>query len=286
MDMDTLAVFRALAGRQILAMDKDDLISAIIMAEKKSKTYADNFPEDEERTEKPVDAGNGVRIIPIKGIISHGFDKYTRFYFGMTETENITQWTKDAITDSSVRAIVFHIDSPGGFVQGVAETAEILAEATRAKPTIAQTSTQMASAAFWLGAAANLIYATPSATVGSIGVFTTHFDVQGWMDEMGVRLEVYKSGENKAAGIGGTSLTKSQKALIQADIDSIGAEFRAFVSAHRRWIKPEAMDGRAVSAKASMAAGMGLVDSFADLQAAIRDAATLATRADKSPSGV
>jgi len=284
MTPDALAVFRALSGKQILAMDRDALLSAIVMAEKKGKTYADAFPEDEERTEKPTDAGDGVRVIPIKGIISHGFDKYTRFYFGMTETDHIAQWVQNAVADPSVKAIVFDIASPGGYVTGTAETASIMADASRAKPTIAHTSTLMASAAFWMGSAASLIYATPSATVGSIGVFTTHLDVTEYMERMGVSLEVYKSGENKAAGIGGTSLTAGQKAILQADIDAIGAEFRSWVVAHRRLVVPEAMDGRAVSAKVSTAAGMGLVDSLADLKTAIRDAAALGRRADKSPT--
>jgi signal peptide peptidase SppA len=284
MTPEALAVFRALSGKQILAMDRDALLSAIVMADRKGKVYADAFPDDEERTEKPTDAGNGVRVIPIKGIVSHGFDKFTRFYFGMTETDNIAQWTRNAVADPAVKAIVFDISSPGGYVTGTAETASVMAEATVAKPTIAHTSTLMASAAFWMGASAALVYATPSATVGSIGVFTTHLDVSEYMERMGVSLEVFKSGDQKAAGIGGTALTDAQKAVLQADIDSIGAEFREWVVARRRAVVPEAMDGRAVSAKASIRAGMGLVDSLADLSTAIRDAAALGRRADKSPN--
>lgn len=281
---DSASVFRALSGRQIMAIEREQLFAAVVLAEKKGKIYADNFPDEEEFTQKPTDAGNGVRVIPIKGIVSHGFDKYVRFYFGMIETDHVAAWVRNAVADPSVKAIVFDVDSPGGYFQGTAETAEAIAEASRSKPTIAHTSTLMASAAYWMGASASLIYATPSATVGSIGVFTTHLDVSAWMEQAGVELQVFKSGANKAAGIGGTALTDAQKDIIQADIDSIGAEFRGWVTAHRAAVIPEAMDGRAVSAKAAKSTGMGLVDSIADLQTAIRDAAILGRRADKSPN--
>ncbi len=283
MTHESANLFHALAGRQILAISREHLFAAIVMAEKKCQLYADNFPEDEERTEKPVDGGDGVRVIPVKGIVSHGEDKYTRFYLGMLETDNVAQWVENAVVDPSVKAIVLDVASPGGYVTGTAELASLVAEASRQKPIIAHTSTLMASAAYWIGSAATLVYATPSATVGSIGVFTTHLDVSAWMDAQGIDLQVFRSGENKAAGIGGTALTDGQKGILQADIDSIGDEFRAWVLASRKTVAPSSMDGRAMSAKAAVAQGNGLVDSLATLKTAIRDAAALGRRADKSP---
>lgn len=283
MNSESANLFRALASRQILAISKEHLFSAVVLAEKKARVYADNFPEDEELTEKPVDAGDGVRVIPLNGIVSHGENKYTRFYLGMLETDNVAAWVENAVADPAVKAMVLSVNSPGGYVTGTAELANIVAEASRSKPIIAHTSTLMASAAYWISSAASLVYATPSATVGSIGVFTTHLDMSEWMEANGLRLEVFKSGENKAAGIGGTSLTDGQKAILQADIDSIGAEFRAAVVGRRRLVAPAALDGRALGARAAVEQGTGLVDSLANLKQAIRDAAALGRRADKSP---
>lgn len=282
MNTEAATIFRALSGRQIMAIDRDHLFSAIVMAEKRGKVYADQFPDDEPLTEKPVDAEGGVRVIPLQGIVSHGENKFTRFFLGMTETDHVATWIQNAVADPAVKAIVLNVSSPGGYVTGTGELANVVAEAAKQKPIIAHTSTLMASAAYWISAGASLIYATPSATVGSIGVFTTHLDMSRAYANAGMDLQIFKSGDMKAAGIGGTSLTDAQKANLQADIDAIGVDFRAWVSANRLAVLPEAMDGRAMSGKAAFTAQNGLVDSLADLKAAIRDAAILGARADKS----
>jgi len=278
MNLQESMIFRALATRQVFAIDRQRLFSAVVLAMAKQTNVADAHPEDEDWFQKPFDAGNGVRVIPLSGMVSHGEPDWMRWAFDMVETEHVETWMRNAVADQKVKAIVFSINSPGGYVTGTPEMGNTVAWAATQKPMIAHTSTLACSAAYWAGCGANLFYATASATVGSVGVFTTHMDFTGMMEEMGIELEVFKSGANKAAGIGGTRLTAEQKQMIQEHVDGIGAEFRAHVVAHRGAVNPAFIDGRAVSAREDRKAGGGLVDSIADLETAIRDAGKLAMR--------
>jgi signal peptide peptidase SppA len=276
MNLQEGMIFKALASRQVFAMDRGRLFSAVVMAA--HKAAADDFPEDEDWYQKPYDAEGGVRVIPLVGMVSHGEPDWLRYAYDMVETEHVATWTRNALADPKVKAIVYSVNSPGGYVTGTPELSSIVAEASRQKPSIAHTSTLMASAAYWIASGASLIYATPSATVGSIGVFTTHVDLSRMMEEMGIEYQVFKSGANKAAGIGGTELTTEQKQMIQEHVDGIGADFRSHVTANRHGIAAGALDGRAISAREDRQRGWGLVDSIADLAAAIRDAAVLGAR--------
>jgi signal peptide peptidase SppA len=285
MNFEESVIFKALATRQVFAIDRARLYSAVVLAAAKQKNVADAYPEDEEWFQKPYDAGNGVRVIPLSGMVSHGEADWMRYFLDMVETDHVETWMRNAVADPKVTAIVLSINSPGGYVTGTPELGATVAWAAKQKPMIAHTSTLACSAAYWIGCGANLFYATASATVGSIGVFTTHMDLTEYWREMGVEVEVFKSGKNKAAGIAGTELTDEQKRMIQEHVEGIGTEFRAHVVANRGELEPWTMDGRATTAREDMAAKGGLVDSIADLQSAIRDAATLGRRG-QSPNGM
>jgi ClpP class serine protease len=85
------------------------------------------------------------------------------------------------MADESIGAIVIQIDSPGGNVAGTPEVARKIYEARgKGKAIIAQADSLMASAAYYIGAAADEIVATPSSEVGSIGVYAVHEDASGY----------------------------------------------------------------------------------------------------------
>ena len=77
----------------------------------------------------------------------------------------------------------------------------------------------MASAAYWIGASADEIVATPSATVGSIGVFTAHQDVSEAMAKAGVKTTLISAGKYKVERNGFSPLGDEALANVQADVD-------------------------------------------------------------------
>ncbi|RYZ89678.1 MAG: S49 family peptidase, partial [Proteobacteria bacterium] len=76
------------------------------------------------------------------------------------------------LQNSSVKAILLNIDSPGGEANGAAELSEHIYAARSKKPIYAYIGGFGASAAYWLASSSSKIFAAETSLVGSIGVQT------------------------------------------------------------------------------------------------------------------
>ena len=191
---------------------------------------------------EPYDAENGVRVLPLEGPITRGLGLLGQ-YFGMADTDRFTAGVKAATADPRVSKILLHIQSPGGDAVGCYEAARAVQNAAKNKPVYAFCDDVMASAAYFIGSAANFIYATPSSLVGSIGTYTVLTDDTEYWKRMGVEFMVVRSGKFKGAGIDG--FTPEQVAQLQAMVDSYGEQFRLFVDTARNGdVKRDKMEGQ------------------------------------------
>ena len=206
---------------------------------------------------QPYKAGR-VGVIPLRGVIGKGLSRLEALT-GAVDVDEFTSSLEDMEDDDEVEYIIIEISSPGGTVTGVEEAAAMVARSS--KKTIAFTDTEAASAAYWIGSAADRFVATPSATVGSIGVYMAIPDYSKAFEMQGVRMDVIKSGTLKGAGIPGTSLTDAQRADLQAQVEAIHADFKANVRSKRSLVKDEDMEGQVFSGR--QAAGKGLVTGLA-----------------------
>lgn len=155
-----------------------------------------------------------------------------------TGYERVQRDTMRALGDESVRAIVYAVDSPGGFVRGVQEAAGAIAEAAAAarkggKPVIVVAPDLMASGALWLGSQADKVYAGPGAWVGSLGVRLQTIDVSEWLSRWGVKVNTIKSGEFKDLGSPFRPMTDRDRAVLQAEVDAYFGQFKSAVGAGR-----------------------------------------------------
>ena len=209
---------------------------------------------------KPYKVGS-YGIVPIVGPIGKGLTPFERMT-GASDLNLVSEQIDAFTADPEVQTIVFHIDSPGGVVGGVEEVARKIANSS--KPTIAYTDGMMCSAAYWLGSSADRVISSPSADVGSIGVYMNLIDVSQAYADMGVKAVVIKSSATpyKAAGIEGTSLSPEQVAHFQAEVDAIYADFVASVKSKRKMASEDAMKGQSMSGK--VASSMGLLTGLAD----------------------
>ena len=213
---------------------------------------------------EPYKAGR-VGVIPLRGVIGKGLSRLEALT-GAADVDEFTTALEAMEDDEEVEYIVVDISSPGGTVTGVEEAASMLARSS--KKTIAFTDTEAASAAYWIGAAgADRFVATPSATVGSIGVYMAIPDYSKAFEMQGVRMDVIKSGTLKGAGIPGTSLSDAQRADLQAQVEAIHADFKAAVRGKRRLAKDEDMEGQVFSGR--QAAQKGLVTGLGTSLAAL-----------------
>ena len=207
---------------------------------------------------------DGLAEISVLGPVGKGLSKLEQSC-GATSFEQI-EADFAAARAGGARGILLNVNSPGGTVTGTPECAELVAQTARELPLAAYTDDTMASAAYYLAAGANRIFASRSASVGSIGVYIPWMDHSAQYAAAGLRPApiVNTGGDLKALGFGGT-LSEEQRAFLQAQVDADFAQFKEHVLAHRA-VAPEAMRGQCLSGRAALAAN--LVDDLGGKPAA------------------
>ena len=221
--------------------------------------------------EQPEPSKRGaVAVLPLRGVIAHRMGTMEESSGGMS-TERFGKMFRAAVEDPGISAIVLDVDSPGGTVEGVPElAAEMLALKGR-KKVVAVANACMCSAAYWIASAADEIVATPSALVGSIGVYTAHQDLSQMLEQEGVKVTLISAGKHKVDGNPLEPLDDETQAKIQEQVDEAYAMFVKDV-AKGRGVTPAAVrggygEGRAVTAQE--AKGVGLVDRIGTLDETI-----------------
>lgn len=228
---------------------------------------------------------DGIAVVQVHGVISQRSTFFTEI-FGGVSLDRLQATLTQLRDDSSVRAIVLHIDSPGGGVYGVDETADVIAEVGKQKRIVAFTDGMAASAAYWLASAAERIVATPSAELGSIGVYAVHFDYSGALEKDGVVATLVKAGEHKAEANPYQALSDEDRAAMQSRIDAYHARFTRRVAKGRGVSVDQARGeafgaGRVLGAPQAVSAGMAdEIGTFADvLRGLTRDTSSRAAQA-------
>jgi protease-4 len=226
---------------------------------------------DTEAAPGPVSVVNGVAVVKVHGII----DKHPSKMETMCGARGVDEIAADisaCMDRTDVTAIVLDIDSPGGTVTGVPELAAKIRAWAPAKMISGYSSSQACSAAYYLMAACTEASCSPTAVVGSIGVYIPFVDSSARFEAEGYRLHLIKAGIHKGAGIPGLPLADSARAAMQADVDAVYAMFTEFVSTARPEVTPETMQGQVFRGQAALVAG--LVDEILpDLAAAVQAAA-------------
>jgi len=192
---------------------------------------------------------------------------------GATSAESIAQQVSAAAADPAISAIVLDVDSPGGSVFGIPETAQAIAEAAQAKRVVAVVNTMAASAAYWLASQATEIVASPSSMSGNIGVIMAHLDTSEADAKDGIRYQVASAGTYKHEGHYGAPLSDDAMAAMQSMVDDYYTQFVAAVATGRR-VAPTAVragfgEGRVLTAQQALAAGV--VDRIATLDAVLAE---------------
>ena len=178
--------------------------------------------------------------------------------------------------DSSIKAIIIHVNSPGG---GVAASEEIYREVKRVrdekkKRIVVSIETVGASGAFYVASASNKIYADKGSIVGSIGViaqWVNYGDLLKWAKLKDV---VIKTGEFKDTGNPARDLTPAEQAYMQGLIDNMFGQFIQAVADGRKMkfedVKSIA-NGKVWTGEQALS--MKLIDQVGDFESAVNDTA-------------
>lgn len=214
---------------------------------------------------------NGVAVLPLDGVISKRMNLMHQVSGG-TSTQLAAKALQAALADPDVHSIILAIDSPGGTVDGTQTLADAVGQARATKPVVALASGMMASAAYWIGSAAQAVFITDATTVvGSIGVVSSHTDVSGAQAAQGIKTTEISAGKYKRIASSYGPLSADGRQTIQDQVDYTYSLFVDAVAKNRAVSTDRVLsrmaDGRLFIGQQAIDAG--LVDGVSTLDALV-----------------
>ena len=171
---------------------------------------------------------------------------------------------------SRARAVIVHVNSPGGTTSGSEQLHDSLMRLKEQKPLVVVVDGLAASGGYITAIAADHIIALETSLVGSIGVLFQYPNVTDLLKTLGVKVEEIKSSPLKAAPNGFEPTSPEARAAIEAIVSDSYAWFRGMVK-ERRHLDDAALDrvadGRVFTGRQGVA--LKLVDEIGDERAAL-----------------
>lgn len=208
---------------------------------------------------------DGICIIPVGGPMGIGLGEFEKGA-GCVDMDDVTAELDEAEADDDVNAIILNFDSPGGSVNGTWELCDRILAVE--KPIYAFTRGMMCSAAFAAAAATDGIFATKTATVGNIGVYTTFMDLSKMAQMAGITVKVFASGPIKGIATRGTSLSPEQEIFLQQNIMRMAKIFFDHVRSTRAAITDQDMGGQFYQGEEAVQRGFldGVMQDISELE--------------------
>jgi protease-4 len=215
-----------------------------------------------ERREAFAGFGDKIGVVDLEGVI--------------IEPQTVVSQLKKCADDDSIKAIILHVNTPGG---GVAASQEIYQEVKRIrdkkkKPIVVSIETVGASGGYYISSAATKIFANRGSIVGSIGVIAEWYNYGDLIHWAKLKDVVLKTGEFKDTGNPARDLTPAEREYMQRLIDNMFAQFIHAVAEGRK-LKEEDVrslaDGKVWTGE--QAKQLKLIDEFGDFRAAVEDTA-------------
>lgn len=256
-----------LVTREGLQQKLCDLYSA----EKFEDIKAIQFPEYVKvKSASTSKAGKKVAVIYAEGNIVDGNEKQ------QVAGDRFAGIIEDVRKDSTVKAVVLRVNSPGGSVlasEKIKNEIELLQK--RGVPVIASYGDYAASGGYWISAGCDKIYSNATTLTGSIGVFSMIPDISGTLKDK-VHVNITPVNSNKHADMYNMMrpLDKAEVDYMQASVERIYDKFTALV-AEGRDMTVEGVDAIAQGRvwTGAEALEIGLVDEIGTIEDAIRYAA-------------
>jgi protease-4 len=202
--------------------------------------------------------GERVAIVDVHGVIKNSAE--------------VTRQLRKYAEDSSIPAVVVHVDSPGG---GAAASQEIYEEMNKlrdaGKKLVVSMGSVAASGGYYISCAADTIVADPATLTGSIGVIFQFPIAEQLMKKIGIRYEVVKRGEVKDIGSIDRAMTERERESLQSVVDDTYEQFVGAVMEGRGLEREKVLkiaDGSVYTGR--QAQELGLVDEMGNLYDAIK----------------
>ncbi|HJU28931.1 MAG TPA: signal peptide peptidase SppA, partial [Candidatus Binataceae bacterium] len=193
-------------------------------------------------------------------------------------SDDIVEAFNDVRKDSSIRAVIFRINSPGGSVIASELIRRAVERCARKKPVVVSMSGYAASGGYWIATPAAMIFADPGTVTGSIGVLGGKFNIAGAAAAIGVNTGSITRGRNADMFDAFTNFTPEQAQIFHDKL--LGQTYNYFLQivAKRRQMTVEQVNeiaqGRVWTGEQAMK--NRLVDRIGGFDAALNGAKTLA----------
>ena len=223
------------------------------------------------------DTSDKIAVIYSSGIILPDLGDMPFGSAGITPKKFRSQ-LDSAVDDDNVKAIVIHINSPGGSATSSDLLWHYIKQASEKKPVVASMGSVAASGGYYMAAGANTILAGENSITGSIGIFNLLFNAQELIsDKIGIEYETLKTHEYADLFNLTRPFTPAERRIIQQNVESGYEIFLQRVADARGMTRDETHEvaqGRVYTGVGALEAG--LIDEVGDLDRAIEVAAELA----------
>ena len=210
-------------------------------------------------------AKNKVAVIYAEGNIVDGNEKQ------QVAGDRFAKIIADVRKDSTVKAVVLRVNSPGGSVLASEKIKAELDLLRADRPVIASYGSYAASGGYWISANSDYIFANATTLTGSIGVFSMIPDLSKTVNEkLHVHITPVNSNRHADMMSGMRALDPQETAYMQASVEKIYGKFTELV-AEGRDMTVEAVDeiaqGRVWTGAEAL--GIGLVDQIGTIEDAV-----------------
>lgn len=214
--------------------------------------------------------GDKVALLYAVGTIASGTSSFAGASGSVLGSDTFVEWVRKVRADSSIRAIVIRIDSPGGSAIASEVIWRELMLTREVKPIIVSMGDVAASGGYYMAVPAHAIVAQPGTLTGSIGVVTGKFVLQGALDKLGIGTGSVSDGQFAEIYSPFRTFSAAERAKVEEQMQST---YELFVKrvADGRESTPKDIDaiaqGRVWTGR--QARELGLVDELGGLDRAV-----------------
>lgn len=222
-------------------------------------------------------SGPRIAIIYASGEIVSGASQYSSTGGEVMGGDSVSADIRRARTDSSIRAIVLRVDSPGGSSLASQVIRREVQLARRSKPVVVSMSDLAASGGYWISMSADKIVADPDTITASIGVLSGKMNISGLYQLLGVSTDYVATSDNAMLYSDQQNFSPAQQETVQKMLNDVYANFTEGVASGRHLpisTVDQIAKGRVWSGE--RAKELGLVDELGDTDRAIEVAKQLA----------
>ncbi|MDR1988610.1 MAG: signal peptide peptidase SppA [Acidobacteriaceae bacterium] len=220
-----------------------------------------------------LNRGPRVGVIYAAGTITEGQSGFDPMNGATVGSSTLIDAIRAARKDSSLRAIVLRIDSPGGSAaasDAIWHELMLMHDERPNRPLIASMSDLAASGGYYIAAPADAIVAQPSTLTGSIGIFGGKFVMGGLYGKLGASIESTSIGKNAEMNSPARPFNRDETKKIDEQLNAFYQDFVRKVAASRK-TTPERIDAIAQGRvwTGQQAKEVGLVDDLGGLETAV-----------------